>query len=166
MKTEPFDKRIPCTLTPAEFILKSKALAEAMHRQAEIAMAKALANEGFKTRTKSVIEEIKVLQSEVHSGQEYREVQCIERPDWQEGMVETVRMDDGTPVSRRPMLPEERQQKLRLEDEHKRAEKKRKGQPSVLGPEKPELEAGKTKKQKPDNDNAQDEPDEFKRGLQ
>jgi hypothetical protein len=75
------------------------------------------------------------------------------------------------------MLPEERQQKLKLEDEHKRAAKKRAQQPSILGPEKPELEHGKTKvthgfeskpkKQKPDNDNQPaDDEDDFKRGLQ
>lgn len=183
MKTEPFDKRIPCTLTPAEYILKSKALGQAHFRKANLVVEKGLALEKIKARIKEVDEEIKVLAEEARTGEEYREVQCVERPDWKEGMVETVVIHTGDVVARRPMLPEERQQKLRLEEDQARAAKKRAQQPSILGAEKPELEAGKSKVSqgtkvshgfvrtkaerdaKPDNDNG-DEEDEFKRGLQ
>ena len=150
MRTEPFDKELPCALTIQEHHLKSKALAESLHQRAQIKLEQELANTEFKSRLKAVGEQVELLAREVRTGNEYRQVQCFDRPDWSDGMVETIRTDTGEPVARRPMLPEERQQKLDLERLEQQAAQKQ-----------------RAKKKRADNDNEpSDDEDAFKKGMQ
>jgi hypothetical protein len=157
MRTEPFDEELSCKLTPEEFSIKAKALAEALRVKVELVLERKDAVAEIKLREKAVDKQIVALQVEVMTGAERREVECIERADYVANRVELIRLDTNTVERVRHLLPEERQEKLKLVEQDRRLErtKQRTAKAAASAPAVAE----------PDNDNGS-EPDEFKKGLQ
>jgi hypothetical protein len=109
-------EKLPCKLNAQEKLLKGEQLAAKHGEIAQLEEAKKSAGSSFTSSIKQKKIECTQLAEEVRAGEELRPVECVERPRYQEMMVDLVRLDTGMVVSNRPMHPSERQAALELGD--------------------------------------------------
>lgn len=108
---------VRCQLTAEEVLLKSKELTQLMRERAQVDADKKSSVSLYKDIAEKLEERIEVLANAVHSGEELRPVECIERFRYSDGMVDVVRIDTGAVYRMRPMHPEERQTALDVESQ-------------------------------------------------
>lgn len=105
---------LPCTLSDDEIRHKGSQLAALLKKRDEIAIEQKMATSQTRELTKQTELEITELSTQIHTRQEKRDVEVIERRDYFDRKVETVRADTGDIVSIRPMHPTEQQKELAL----------------------------------------------------
>jgi len=115
MKTESkIVERLACALTPEEFDTKSHDLAGLCQ---EVAAKKSDAQWKAK-RAKEEIEELESRRQDiaqiVRNREEYRDVECVQRFDYVDHLVRTIRLDTGETVKTRAMELHEYQEEMDL----------------------------------------------------
>lgn len=109
-------EKLPCRLSPHEKMLKCDQMAAKHGEIGQLEEAKKSTTSSFNASIKQKKTEVTQLAEEIRSGEELRPVECIEKPRYQDMMVDLVRLDTGAVVSNRPMHPAERQSALELGD--------------------------------------------------
>ncbi len=120
--TEPFFERLPCKLDAQELLLKAKSLSQLLCDKGNVELEKKDANADFKRRLDAIETRVCELGLEVRTGREYRDVQCVERADYQDNRVEIIRVDTGEVVRMRPLEVHERQESLAFAARQPRAD--------------------------------------------
>lgn len=116
-------EKLACDLTPEEIRLRGKEAARLTRAIAKIEIkAKHKASE-YKEEIKRLRKQHERLTEEIHTEQEYRDVQIEERKDWTAQRVETIRLDTDEVINTRPMTPQELQRPIPFEQPGKAAEK-------------------------------------------
>lgn len=128
-KTIKVVKELRCALTDEELLERGQALARALEQmQKREADGKAYA-----ANVKSDIEQYKKegqrLYHHISEKSEWRQVECEEVHDFDEGKVSLVRLDTGEVVSERRMWDEERQDEIAFLEEPPSEEPEQSGAP-------------------------------------
>ena len=105
-------RRLPVRLEYDEIRLKGMRIATLEAEVEAIEEEKKAVTGDFKSKIDGRRTEISALSRQVNERQEYRQVEVIERKDWVERTVETVRTDTGEVVDSRPMSPSELQRPI------------------------------------------------------
>ncbi len=109
---KPFMRELRCDLTSQEVADRADELGSALHRRAETEKAKADASASYAADLKAATSTINRLGEEVRTRSTQRPVECHAVPDFAEGVMETIRLDSGEVIARRPLEPDERQPEL------------------------------------------------------
>lgn len=114
MLKTPFTEDLPCKLTAHEKLLKSEQLSHKLADVEKLEEAKKAATSRYADQIKARVLEVKLLATEVRTGEEFRPIECTEMPRYSDMMVDIVRVDTGATVRSRPMQPSERQEELSI----------------------------------------------------
>lgn len=107
-------EQLPCKLTAEEKLLKSSQLVQLAVERQQLEDEKKLATAALKAKIDQKKDEIGDLVTELHTGEELRPIECVERPRYDKMIVDIVRTDDGTVWKQRPIHPSERQEAFDL----------------------------------------------------
>jgi len=108
MKTQ----MLPVKLTDDELLQKGEELADA-HEELVEANGELKKNQDYlKNRIKGIQADISDLIRALKNKTEDREVDCEERPDYESGNMQTVRLDTGEVVYTRPLIDSEKQMQI------------------------------------------------------
>ena len=103
---------LPCPLTDDEWAERSDHCARLLaERDTFAAQAKADAKEN-KDELAEMDGKIRELSKEIRDRRTWRDVQVRTSPDYEEGIMQTVRCDTGEVIRTRPLTLDEKQQKL------------------------------------------------------
>jgi len=105
-------RRLPVKLNREEVRLKGKRLAILEAEIESLEGEKKAVVDDFKSKIEGRKAEIQSLSRQVNEEQEYRQVEVVERKDWDELTVDTVRTDTGDIIESRPMTTSERQRPI------------------------------------------------------
>ncbi len=100
---------LPCVLSDAEIQARGEELAEAELARQRLVAEKKAAAEAFKGPIAEQVDLISKLSKEISEEVEMRDVEVSHRPDFENGVVDVVRMDTGEVVESRAMTDEDRQ---------------------------------------------------------
>lgn len=100
---------LPCRLTEAELIDRGQSLAATREQYRDVQQAAKDAAKEFRDRLATIEAELDRLAEIVRERHEPRPVRCELRPDYQRGVVDTVRLDTGEVASSRALTEAERQ---------------------------------------------------------
>jgi hypothetical protein len=100
---------LPCVLSDAELQAKGEELAEAELARQRLVAEKKAASDAFKEPIAEQVELVTRLSKEISEECEMRDVQVNWRPDFDNGVVDCVRVDTGEVVESRPMVDSDRQ---------------------------------------------------------
>lgn len=107
-----FEDSLYVVLSDSEIATRARAMAERMQAKATAMAAKEAAAKEAKTVIEAIDLELRELATIVSSGRELRDVKCSLLRDDKLGIMITVREDDGSVISTRPMTAEEKQTSL------------------------------------------------------
>lgn len=107
---------LPVRLTQDELNQRAKRLTEAVQEIDENDAWKKACMREHKDKDETLQGEVRRLSRIVNSGEEYRQVECEEVPNWKKGTMETYRMDTGECVDFRPMSTAEKQAQFEFGD--------------------------------------------------
>lgn len=105
-------KQLPCKLTDAEILAYGRDLARAHSDMSRIDDEFASQKQEFKFRADEQKAIIGKLSARVHSGQETRDVECVETKNWSRSIVTITRTDTKEEIENRPMREDEKQMQL------------------------------------------------------
>lgn len=103
---------LPVMLTDSEFRDRAQKLAGCSRELSLLEAEQEVAKGGWKSRKSEIENRASQLAQTVRSGAENRLVSVEFQADYDAGTISVVRMDDGTVVQERKLLPEERQGQL------------------------------------------------------
>lgn len=106
---------LPCKLTGPEKLQKSDALVAELGGIRDDEETKKNATSAISQRIKERKAKVSSLGAELRSGEEFRDVECFERPLFDVMKVELVRCDTGDVVRTRGMHPSERQKSMEFD---------------------------------------------------
>jgi hypothetical protein len=107
-------KELPCALSEEEKRLRGRELAAEVRKKLDLEDEKKDVMADFKERKDEIDTKIVKLTNTVTSGQEPRQIECEERPNYDERIVEIWRLDIEERAESRPMEPHELQAELKL----------------------------------------------------
>lgn len=102
-------QRLRVKLTTQEKEAKAELLAKLCTDLTELEEKKKAANSDYAAQIKRLKADNQNVVYDVRTGSEERDVETVEKPDWQERIVKTVRVDTGETIYKRPMTKEEQQ---------------------------------------------------------
>lgn len=105
-------RRLPVKLTFEEVRLRGKRMATLESEVEALEDEKKAITGDFKSKIDGRRAEILALTRQINEEQEYRQVEVVERKDWDELVIDTVRTDTGDILESRPMTPSERQRPI------------------------------------------------------
>jgi len=114
--TDKIKKWLPVTLDDETLLLRSRTMAEKCREKREVELQKANAMKVFGETLKDISGDISTLSQTIMSGKENREVECVERPDYNKKRIDIVRLDTGEVVSEKFMDPADLQVPVPLEE--------------------------------------------------
>lgn len=103
---------LPVDLTEAEWAQRAEEMAKVYGQIEETDEKIATAKAAHKERRKVLDEQFTELARQVRTRKEERMVECEERANWDDGRMETWRLDTGEMLRARDMTPQERQRTL------------------------------------------------------
>ena len=106
-------RSLPCELTEQEYKDRARELTDTMHDRDKIELERTEHAKTLKWKMDRKTTEIQILARTVRTKEEDRQVQCEHQTDYEDAVVNVVRLDTGEIVGSRPMTHEERQQQLR-----------------------------------------------------
>lgn len=112
MRSESFAERLSCRLTAQETLRKGAELVETMADKGLLELEIKEQTSTLKAQVKKLSQRSDALALEIRTGEEYRQVECTERRDFRNNLVDVVRMDTGEVVRSRPMTAGERQEQI------------------------------------------------------
>lgn len=112
MKPKREVRSLPCTLTEAEFLERSRGLANVTNDIATEEARQVEVKAEMKARLAVLTAQQAKLASAVSRGEEYRDVEVLVEFDENALLVRSVRSDTGALVDERPMTESERQRVL------------------------------------------------------
>ena len=104
-------------LTTEEIAVRAKELSETLEKKSDIESSMKFAATSFKKEIAGLDEKLKALCQMVSSGKEYRQVDVIDRPNYERGLMETFRLDTGEIVKYRELKESEKTKSLFPEPE-------------------------------------------------
>ena len=113
---EIIEQVLPVRLTDAEVLDRGRRVAELSRERAQAEAEKKMAMLEFKHRIETAERDMAELLSAIHSGNEWRSIQCEKVTHRDIGEVTITRLDMGAIVETRPMTNRERQVAMDLED--------------------------------------------------
>lgn len=113
-----FSESLICQLTADEVAERADRAARLQHDHDELAAEMASAAKGYKAKLVRIEDEQRRLLDEVRTRQGYRPVECERQPDYEAGLLRTVRLDTGEIVRQRQLTPEERQTLLFIDGDY------------------------------------------------
>ncbi len=105
-------RELRCDLDRGEVADRADQLARELRRRSDKEKAKADANAGYSADLKCLASTISTLGEEVRTRSTIRPVECRFHPDYDGNVMQTVRIDTGEVVARRPLVAHERQPEL------------------------------------------------------
>lgn len=118
MKAKRFSESLMCQLTPEQVAERANRAARLQHDADELTSKLASETKRYKTSIqRSTMEQHRLL-DEVRTRQGYRPVECERQPDYEAGLLRTVRLDTGEIVRQRQLTPEERQTLLFVDGDY------------------------------------------------
>ena len=149
MEGKRFSESLVCHLVPGEVADRADRAARLQADHDQLAERIAAEQKSGKAQLARIAEEQHRLLEEVRTRQGYRPVECERKPDFEAGVLRTVRLDTGEVVRQRPLTPEERQTQLFVDhdypDEWEIEQLERAGESDVVDLELPDRDAGGTK---------------------
>jgi hypothetical protein len=111
---ETFMRSLYCPLTASEIQARGSELATKMEEREQIESAFESVKKEFKGKLESAGNAVNELKQIVLERREKREIECYLRPDYEQGVMITIRTDTHSEVDRRRMTNEEMQGMLPL----------------------------------------------------
>ena len=108
---------LPVILTTEEIAIRAKELSETLERRDLIESEAKSTARGYKQAVEDLGKKITNLYRMVNSGKEDREVDVIDRPNYERGLMETLRLDTGAVVQYRQLKESEKTKSLFEEQE-------------------------------------------------
>jgi hypothetical protein len=105
-------RHLPCKLSREEYEQRTQRLCERLNKRQDIAAQKIAQNAIWYRELKETNAEIETLTKTVATGEEIREVECIEEKDLDRRVLVVRRLDTGAVVDSRPLTVEECQADL------------------------------------------------------
>ena len=105
-------RRLPVKLTEDEITQRGRASAKFDRDRAALEETKKAANDEFKAKINACTESISKLSQSIMTGEEDRDVECVEERDYVRKVAELHRTDTGEVVEVRPLDASELQEKL------------------------------------------------------
>lgn len=102
-------EQLPCQLTGEELLIKGQQLARLGDQVESLRASLKASAAATKAEIDAIEEKVVQLRREINRGEEERPIECLERPRYQDMIVDIVRVDLGTIVYHRPMHPSEKQ---------------------------------------------------------
>lgn len=116
MQTETtFTERLECVLTPDEWTEKAKLMAETRLAYERVEAEKKRVVDSFSGQLKHLNNTISETTQILHSGREWRQVECRKYPHFDRGEWEIVRLDTFETVRTEPMTNRDRQAEMPFE---------------------------------------------------
>jgi len=103
---------LPIRLTVDEMKARGEALANLVQDYDQVEDAKKESSKVATERLKEIREQMSLMKTVILNETEQREVEIFTRPDYQRGMMDIFRCDDGTQVDSRPLSRAEMQQEI------------------------------------------------------
>lgn len=107
-----FDMELPTPLTDAEIAAYAGEAGEMLGERDQVERQKKAAAESYAGRMKALDAKIRHRLGLVQKREEERPVRVRQQPDYNAGVISTVRIDTGEEVARRGITPQERQLRL------------------------------------------------------
>ncbi len=114
MAFEPVTRTQPVRLTEDERSSKGQELAMALEEKKVLLQDLAALKQRYKAKVSDLDVTISALQEVVARGVEYRQVECMQRPNRVDGLVELLRTDTMQVILTRAMTREETEQAAQL----------------------------------------------------
>jgi hypothetical protein len=127
-----FVRELPVMLSQEELVAKGDEVAKLHRKASELRIKKKQMTDEISGEIKGAEGAISVLVGHIRTRTENREIRCEERVDWEAGIANTIRLDTDEIISKRALLPEERQKTLRGIDGGKKPEKEEDGEAGDL----------------------------------
>ena len=108
-----FVRELPVMLSQEELVAKGDEVAKLHRKASELRIKKKQMTDEISGEIKGCEGAISVLVGHIRTRTENREIRCEERAQWDAGIANTVRIDTDEIISKRALLPEERQKVLR-----------------------------------------------------
>jgi len=109
MESDVFEEPLECQLSAAEVLQRGRAAARVAHAIDQLEAEHARVKKAHKVEVGGKQAELAELQREVRTGKTTRPVRCVEQADYEDGMMNVVRIDTGEAVRSRPLSEKERQ---------------------------------------------------------